>query len=590
MFLQVRYLSLLIIDQLFMRSKLFRNLLVENMDNLLSLSVGFRRNQPLPAPPAVANRLRSKAIEFLEKWNDSFGFHYRQLRLGVDYLKNTLRFQFPELQANAARLQQERRERERKSKEILLNKYETFKENFPSMKDEIHSTINEIEECLEIVRSREEQAPLVPLDEEDFEEFRSSEMWQIRLSTLEEAEKVQENNDNKVVFDALRELYKLVMTKHLVSVQEWISVLVRVEVTHNKFRDSALKELIDTKNRLQSVKRKCEEAGFALRNTGNNDEEDFWEEGKIASIESGGSGARHERNEDRAAVSISNEVKNKDLASSSKEPGDKKMLGCEGGGSQSNSLKSKLLAEAPFVKWGPHLDNWGSKRDVLANQRGLELEGHWGRVDYDAVIPAEKISELSVPATVYKEDTVEIQPCHAPLSKGGLCERRDLRVCPFHGPIIPRDNEGKPIDQGPSKDETNSVVGNDLAERLARQAVKNVREREKEVTRKRQIDKQELQHAKRAKVREHNESVLKDAALASTSRSAAIGEDIETTNRKNPMARIKKQSLSSMLRKKVTTKDRLAQRLLNARASEGTVFQLTLGEDVSYREAFPNQW
>ncbi|PON36479.1 ENTH/VHS [Parasponia andersonii] len=587
---QVRYLTLLIIDQLFMRSKLFRNLLVENMDNLLTLSVGFRRTQPLPAPPAIASLLRSKAIEFLEKWNESFGIHYRQLRLGFDYLKNTLRFQFPNLQENVARRQQERSERERRSKEILVNKFETLKENFSSMKDEIQTTIKEIGECLGIVRSGDEPMVLESLDEEDFVEFHSIELRQLRLSTLEEGEKVHENTENKVVFDALRELYKLVMTKHLVSVGEWISVLVRVEVTDNKLRDSILKELIDIRNRLQSVKKKCEEAGCSLSNTGNdNKEEDFWEEGKIECTESGGSLAHQKGNKGFAVASTSSKVKNSGPSCSRKDHGDKKMLG-ESRRNQSDCLKSKLLADAPVVKWGSYLDNWGSKRDVLANQRGLELEGHWGRVDYDAVIPAEKIAELNIQATVYKEDQVEIQPCGAPLNKGGLCQRRDLRVCPFHGPIVPRDNEGKPLDRDSSKNETTSDSGTDIVERLARQAVKNVRERDKEAERRRVMDKRSLKRAKHAKIKEHNEGCLKDAALTSTSRSAAIGEDMEATNAGNPFARKKKQTLASMLRTKVTPKDRLAQRLLNTRASDATLVQLTLGEDANYREAFPNQW
>lgn len=560
------------------------------MDNLLSLSIGFRKHQPLPAPPAVASLLRSKATEFLEKWNDSFGIHYRQIRLGFDYLKNTLRFQFPNLQANAARLQQERRERERRSKEILLKKYETLKENFSSMKDEIQTTINEIRECLDIVRNGEETMMLESLDEDDFVEFHSIELRQLRLSTLEEGEKVHENLENKVVFDALRELYKLVMTKHLVSVREWISVLVRVEVTDNKLRDSILKELIDIQNRLQSVKKKCEEAGCSLLNTENNmDEEDFWEEGKVECTESGTSTGHRKGNKDLAVVSTSSKVKNTGPSCSGKDLVKKKLLG-ENHRSQSNSLKGKLLAEAPAVEWGSYLDNWGSKRDVLANQRGLELEGHWGRVDYDAVIPAEKIAELNIQATVYREDQVEIQPCRAPLNKGGLCQRRDLRVCPFHGPIVPRDNEGKPLDQDSSKDETTSDSGTDLVERLAREAVKNVRERDKEEARQRVIDKRSLKRAKLAKIREHNEACLKDSALASTSKSAAIGEDTEATNAKNPFARNKKQTLASMLRKKVTPKDRLAQRLLNTRARDATVLQITLGEDANYREAFPNQW
>lgn len=594
--LQVRYLALLIIDELFMRSKLFRTLLVENLDQLLSLSVGFRRNLPLPAPPAVASVLRSKAIEFLEKWNASFGIHYRQIRLGFDYLKNTLRFQFPNLQANAARIQQERRERELRSKEILRNKFETLKENLSSIKEEIQSTIDEIGECLEIVRTKEELENILlgPLDDEDFEEYRPSELRQIRLDSLKEGEKIHENNENKVVFDALRELYKLLVTKHMVSVQEWISVLIRVEVADNRFKDSMLKEFIDIRNRLQSVKKKCVESGCALPDTVKHDkeeeEEDFWEEGKIESTEIGGSNESNKVNENFTMASTSGEVKTGSSECENEKLNYNESQGCEHAGAGSSFLRSKLLAEAPVIKWGAFLDNWGSNRDVLANQRGMEFESHWGRVDYDAVIPAEKIAELNLRATLYTEEQVEIQPCRAPLRKGGLCQRRDVRVCPFHGSIIPRDDEGNPIDQSTSTNNASLVLGTDLVEQLAKQAVKNVRDRDNEEARKRKMDNQSQKRAKLAKIWEHNEAVLRDAALASTSSSTLVGEDVEASSGERLLARNKKETLASMLRKKVTTKDRLAQRLLNTRASDATIRQLTLGEDANYREAFPNQW
>ncbi|KAJ7951308.1 UV-stimulated scaffold protein A-like [Quillaja saponaria] len=589
---QVRYLALLIIDELFMRSKLFRTILIENLDLLLSLSVGFRRNLPLPAPPSIASILRSKAIEFLEKWNDSFGIHHRQLRLGFDYLKNTLRYQFPNIQANASRREQERRERERRSKEILLNKYETLKANFSTIKEEIHSTVDEIGECLDILHSKEEHMPLDALDDEEFEEFRSSELRQIRLDSLKEGERVHENSENKVVFDALRELYKLLVSKHFASVQEWISVLVRVDVADSRFRDSALKEFIDIRNQLQPLKKKCEEAGCALLSTSNDDgeEQDFWEDGKVGPIESIRPIASNKRTEPLDAASNSHRVNYVALGSSNKESNDIDTLGHKCKEVDPNSMKSKLLAEAPVVEWGSSLDAWGSNRIVLANQRGLELESHWGRVDYDAVIPADKIAELNVQATLYREQQIEIQQCHAPLRKGGLCERRDLRVCPFHGPIVPRDEEGKPLNQSPSRDKIHIDLGTDLVEELAKQAVKNVRERDKEAAMKREVDKQTLKRAKLAKIREHNEAVLRNAALASTSRSAAISGDVEATNEENLLARNKKQSLSSMLRKKVTSKDRIAQKLLNTRARDATITQQTLSDDAVYREAFPNQW
>ncbi|KAK7338065.1 hypothetical protein VNO77_18662 [Canavalia gladiata] len=587
---QVRYLSLLIIDELFMRSKLFRTLVVESLDQLLSLSVGFRRNLPLPAPPSVASILRSKAIEFLEKWNVSFGAYYRQLRLGYDYLKNTLRLQFPNIQANVERFQRERRERERKSKAILLSKYESLKENSSSIKGGILSTMDEIDECLDILHSKQESMSDDILDNEELDEFRSLELQQIRLEALKEGDKVYENSDNKVVFDTLRELYKLLLTKHLVSIQEWISVLVRVEVADSRFRDSMLKEFIDIRNRLKSVKNKCEEAGCSLLNKSKLDEEeDFWEEGNV-SMEIPSS-VPNNKNRSLDVASTSQKMHNDNPGSYDKESNGSETgrLLHQGTEIESNSLRSKLIAEAPMVRWGSYLDNWGSDRVFMANQRGLELESHWGRVDDDAVIPADKIAELNVLAMPYEEKKIEIQPCLAPLRKGGVCQRRDLKVCPFHGPIIPRDDEGRPLNQSSSED-VNGDLRTDLVEQLAKQAVKNVRERDQEVAKKREIDKQSLKRAKLAKIREHNEAVLRDAALASTSRSAALGEDGEENNEDKLSARDKKQSLASMLRKKVTSKDRIAQKLLSSQARVTVGRQHMSCEDAAYREAFPNQW
>lgn len=597
---QVRYLALLIIDELFMRSKVFRTVLVESLDQLLALSVGFRRNLPLPAPTSVASALRSKAIEFLEKWYDTFGVHYRQLRLGYDYLKNTLRYQFPNLQANALRIQQERRERETRTKQILLSKFETLRMNFASFKGDIQSTVDEICECLDVIQSRkdDDMPPATLDDDEEMEEFHNSELRQIRLDSLKEGQKIPENFENKVIFDALRESYKLLVRKHLVAVQESISTLVRVEVSDNRFRDTALKELIDIRNNLHLVKKRCEEAGCFLSETSNKEEEDIWEEATP------GSSLEHNpimiEDLKKLPVAPVPEKSKVETPRSSDSRSEKKKPNHVSGVTKSDTFKNKLLAEAPVVTWGPYLDNWGSNRDFLANQRGLDLESHWGRVDEDAVIPAHKIAELSVHATVYEEEPVEIFPCRAPLRKGGLCQRRDLKTCPFHGPIIPRDDEGKPINSNLLVEDiphdvatTSSTIPElapDLMEHLAKQAVKNVRERDEEEAKRKHYDKLALKRAKLAKVREHNQEVLRDAAIASTSRSSYIGDDSETADGLRTTHRNKKETLASMLRKKETVKDRLAQKLLSSRASEATVRQLTMEQEGTYREAFPNQW
>lgn len=577
-----------------MRSKLYRNLLVENLDLFLSLSVGFRRNHPLPPPASVASLLRSKAIEFLEKWNDSFGIHYRQLRLGYDYLKNTLRFQFPNLQANAARIVQERREREMRTREILLKKFESLKANFSSIKEEIQTNIDEIDECLGILRTKDDDVQLDSIDDEEMDVFYNSELRQIRLDSLREGEKVRENSENKVVIDALRELYKVLVTKHLAAVQEWISVLIRVEVPDNSFRDPALKNLIDIRNLIQSTKRKCEECGCELLKIANAEEEDIWEEGTIEIIDKGKSVPSCSKITEAFTPSTSNN--RIDAESTNKLSSETEERNTQSSESKSDPIRGKLLTEAPVLNWGSFLDRWGSNKDVLANQRGLDVEGHWGRVDCDAVIPAEKIAELNVHASVYEEKPVEIQPCRAPLKNGGLCQRKDLRVCPFHGLVIPRDDEGKPINESSPTEETADDEDQpeestpNVVHQLLKQAVKNVRERDKGEAKKREVEKRSLKRAKLAEVREHNEALLRDAAIASTSRSYHIGEDRDIGDRTRSSSKSKKQTLASMLKKKETSKDRLAQRLLNTNARDATIRQLTTAEEANYREAFPNQW
>ncbi|MQL80962.1 hypothetical protein Taro_013406 [Colocasia esculenta] len=640
---QVRYLAVLIIDELFMRSKLFRSLLINNFDHFLSLSIGFRRNMPLPPPSNIASVLREKSIELLEKWHASFGVHYRQLRLGFEYLKNTLRYQFPNRLERAARLHQQRQEREIRSMEILLNKFNNLKENYSSIKAEIQSTLDQLGECLEIVQNKEGIFSFsLEEDESEPEEFTSSTLWQIRQESLREGKKVSENSENSAVFDALREFYKLIVSKHLLSVQEWMSVLVRVDTTDKRFRDFAMKEFIDVRNLIQSARKKCEELGCVLPSSTplEQEENDMWEEGTIGVPDYDNARLRDASSDNYVAIADKKVQELGDCGSSIDNPDmmDGKSVatlvvdkdGDKGASSEGtsnhessvpSSLKSKLLTEAPVVKWGPFLESWGSKQDAMVNYRGLELESHWGRVEQDAVIPAEKIAELSSNWCLYEEQTIEIKPCLAPLKNGRLCQRRDLKVCPFHGPIIPRDSNGNPlletsqrggkgIVEEHSKDAAqNSAKGNQLTEedeeksnceqvydslsveespssgkglmkQLAEQAVRNVRERDKEV--------RTSKRARLAKVREHNEAVLRKAAYTSTPLSSTFTE--EGTSSDPMLPKVQKPSLSSMLRKKVTAKDRLTHRLLKTRVTDAAAKQLMQAEDANYREAYPNQW
>jgi hypothetical protein len=295
---------------------------------------------------------------------------------------------------------------------------------------------------------------------------------------------------------------------------------------------------------------------------------------------------------------------------------------------EGTGLRHELLKEAPLLSWGAFLDTWGGSSDMPANQRGLQLENHWGKVDTEAIIPAEKIAELNVRSSYYKPVKTEIQPCLAPLRNGGLCQRRDLHRCPLHGPIVPRDKNGVPVgDKCKNEQESEehhlgqtqnmlldgnngasssaprtSKDGDDLDLSLASQAdiatqaIANVRERDKvDIKRKREEQaKAKLTQSRRD--REHNEAVLRSAAISHSRQgfAEAIGENLDDPFMEDEGgSRVKRRArggLAALLKRKPTAKDRLAQRLLSGRVRDATINQLTRDEDANYREAFPNQW
>jgi len=82
--------------------------------------------------------------------------------------------------------------------------------------------------------------------------------------------------------------------------------------------------------------------------------------------------------------------------------------------------RAGLLEKAPVLSYGAFLDSWGSKSDVPANQRGLEMENRWGRFDSEAMILVEKIAEMNIHSSIYKPPEREITPCRGTIFEGRI--------------------------------------------------------------------------------------------------------------------------------------------------------------------------
>jgi len=81
-----------IIDQLFQRSHCFRNLVIEDFQTYVDLTLGSDPSKPLPAPVSQNKKLRRETIRTIKEWHQKFGEGYKKLRLSYNFLKQIVDF------------------------------------------------------------------------------------------------------------------------------------------------------------------------------------------------------------------------------------------------------------------------------------------------------------------------------------------------------------------------------------------------------------------------------------------------------------------------------------------------------------------
>ncbi|XP_067008915.2 UV-stimulated scaffold protein A isoform X2 [Anabrus simplex] len=117
--------------------------------------------------------------------------------------------------------------------------------------------------------------------------------------------------------------------------------------------------------------------------------------------------------------------------------------------SSGTDRKSKLLAVAPKLPFDVDLYHWEDENITAPTMLSVKPEGarFWSATSND------DLQEIPVPEGVASLRTRVIEfsgkyepvkwACRAPMRSGKLCPRRDRYKCPFHGPIVPRDETGK---------------------------------------------------------------------------------------------------------------------------------------------------
>ena len=607
---------------LVLRSRKFRDLLCAGFPEFLQRTIGHRPDRPLPPPAGAAQLLRLEAVRRVGEWNAKFGRFYVPLAMAAWFLQRRLRLAPHEFDPHREeRRSRAQLEREARAQQALTRQFFAIQCDFPAFVAEGRAVLAQMAAAGELVEAFlaraawEETAAAAGGGGRPAEGLRAYGL--AAAPEREEREALEARILDPDTKRVLQELRKVAAGRLRQRGLAWEQVLVQLHGDPAEGRAlgrmEMLRELGDLRARLAEHTRRFDRvlesataAERAFRDRFGADGVEEVDDGFVEFEEidlaafpgtsppsaAGADGpadpwAVTER--DQAAVAaaagpsrgrrgrtpppgaplpplpvmdptVGNpNWKGKAQASAAAAAPKPEASKPGGAGRLSAERREQLLALAPKVRHGPHLDAWG--QDVLASHAGMELQGHWGRFDTDAKMNRAQADQLALETSYYQPpEPAALQVCGAPLANGkGLCQRRDRRACPFHGPIVPRDlATGAPLK--PEGSAACVPAGGSRPEPAAPLPTANTREQ-------------------RQRDREHNRRVLLaslgDEALAA---SLAAAEAEGARRRPPPGEDGRPETARERLTAKVSRKAKATARFRDAQ------------DDWNERERFPNRW
>ena len=354
---EIRLSSLQIINEIFLRSHAFRELLVDDFQEFLKLTVGVNSEKALPEPNAVATVLRSQAFEAIEKWHQKYGQHYKKLALGYKYLKRVKKINFERSQPHSEVERRRAQDVEARRANLAEQKLSTVLTQMGDLVDEIRNSITEMGNCFQLVLPSPEEfdiyttssrsSTLEVLDSdipstssgithkpdslchrkqdslsqnELSNHGLTSQSFQLTIP-LNSSVEIVESADNTDVLNMLRELHKQIVDKYLPLTQKWLEVL-----TKHSGHPENLVQAIDLKNSLTEhmykfdklkiiPKNAQENVGEHAKNRNDKTTDDFIDVPEKEGIEYVPESCRHEYGLDP--------VKNKSYSAKPSDKGDK---------------------------------------------------------------------------------------------------------------------------------------------------------------------------------------------------------------------------------------------------------------------------
>ncbi|XP_016087953.1 UV-stimulated scaffold protein A-like [Sinocyclocheilus grahami] len=506
---EIRLSAFQMVNEIFSRSHHFRGLLITNFQEFLELTVETDTEQPLPPPKEVVRKLRTLAIQAVQSWHATYGEAYKKLSLGYHFLKQIKKvFIWMRLFCDykiTTEIEETLTEMNNCIKLLATDDLNLFNEEAAVAKTSAGAENISDQPCCSKYLSNEQNGKMTEKtndegqpdkcsDESDTEEvpdedafLRSTGLmsyrYQLELNVSTDL-KLRGTEENEAVVNTVRNLHRLITTRHLPLVQSWIQVFTKVGV-----EEELMRRATELKKSLEYALRKHECLHIDYKNRERrvtasplvrtpellvcrNNLQDLPRLDETPSTSTSGAIAKpskpvvkhpvplvssslsrlkrkmydEEQDPTRAAATL-RVLKHRihSTPSTSMSGGSTEVAVCSS--DQGDINKDKASVKTLVVRFGVDLYSWGEEQPTAGKIiKKASQHQFWVPHEVEEEVENEELSEMKSRYITFAGKFKPVEhKCKAPMPNESLCERQDRVKCPFHGRIIPRDELGRHV-------------------------------------------------------------------------------------------------------------------------------------------------
>ncbi len=148
-------------DQLFVRSHAFRQLLLADLKEILELTMepdstgtedaSKKVARQLPPPKVAREQLKKLSLETVKAWTEKFGEGYKRLSLAYNYLRQVRKVDFSDLEARSDLQKRREEERKRRLDNVWRERVRRTREEMGERSEDMRECLVQIDACLALL-------------------------------------------------------------------------------------------------------------------------------------------------------------------------------------------------------------------------------------------------------------------------------------------------------------------------------------------------------------------------------------------------------------------------------------------------------